>query len=423
MHYLFNTSMLVVALVASGSRIQGQGESKGLPIYGPSCGATLSATKTSMHGKHRFDLHVEGAYANAPLAFVFGVDETRSPLPLNPCTLLTTPIVHVPAFTNGDGRAHGSIVVPDLGTAAYCQALPINLFANEVSASNGVQLFGDEARVGPSACPPNKCTASEMIIGCDNRIRGPLTGTAASSPWNMVGSVIRNGGPSGTGTLISAKYVLTAAHVVYDNNGFKGGTIGFRLGLSGNGCTQRPFGTHYVKRVFVPRDYVHSASASNKALDYCILELANPILGGHVMQASYLSWATVQNMQTTAVGYPGDKPWGSCWYDRGYLADSQPWAWQNSGEKGLLRCSNDGVGGMSGGPLYVWHNGVRKLIGVFIGSPENECLNGHVWAARMTPNAITHINNAKFFPPNGNVIDFFWRWNSPPLQADVPGGC
>ena len=73
--------------------------------------------------------------------------------------------------------------------------------------------------------------------------------------------------------------------------------------------------------------------------------------------------------------------------------------------------------------MYVWYGGVRRLVGVFIGGSEAACESGKNWSARIMSSTILHIENAKKFPPNGNVIDFFWRWNTVPLQADVNYYC
>jgi V8-like Glu-specific endopeptidase len=264
-------------------------------------------------------------------------------------------------------------------------------------------------------CANNVCADKQMIICGDDRMQGPASQAENQYPWSAVARLsIGNGVCSGT--MITDRHVLTAAHCVKDSNGWKSGSYGVSVAQS-SAC-DRPYGVHYAKRAWVPKQYDPSSnSPESKSFDYAVLELAVPVTGVDTLEPRYYSHASLTNSQWSFnVGYPGTV---RAVYT---VAGFHPWeseAWLNGGESGILRTTNDVSGGQSGGPLFIWRNNRFRLVGVMVGSPEDECLEDKVWSSRMTPTAISRIDDVV----EGNfgaINDWYWRnlWGKY-LPADV----
>ncbi len=233
-------------------------------------------------------------------------------------------------------------MVEGIGSAAEC-ALPHD--ASSLPTAAEVE-YGQEAAQA----------LTETVQGVDDRKQ--ITKTSRV-PWRMISQLIMtfpNGTRArGTGWFISPGTVMTAGHCVFSQrNGGWATNVEVIPGMNGR---QRPFGNAQSSRLRSVKGWVNDRKATH---DYgAIILPKSQQLGSRTgwFGFSRMSDSALRNLLANNSGYPGDKSFGTQWYNAGRITQV---------DKRQLHYMLDTAGGQSGSPTWRYSSSTGKRLAIGI---------------------------------------------------------
>jgi V8-like Glu-specific endopeptidase len=204
---------------------------------------------------------------------------------------------------------------------------------------------------------------AEIVHGADDRVR---VGDTRPYPWRTICHLeitTKTGGKGTcTGAFIGPRVVLTAGHCLY-LHGYGGWAKSIKV-IPGRNASQQPYGSAVGTYYISTKGWVDKA---NSNYDYGVIVLpSNQKLGNTVgwMGLANLSFWSLLGLLVNSSGYPGDKPYGTQWWNANrILAVSSR----------RIYYQIDTYGGQSGSPVWRYKNGKRHIIAIHTtgGAPFN----------------------------------------------------
>jgi glutamyl endopeptidase len=225
----------------------------------------------------------------------------------------------------------------------------------------------------PRSCDLEYGDQPESVCGEDDRVH--MT-TVSRIPWRMICQLIvtRADGRKSrcTGWFISPRTVMTAGHCVYSHSGTGGWAQSIEV-IPGMNERLKPFSSATGTSFRSVKGWTGNRQPTH---DYgCIILSKSSPLGKKTGWFGFtkLSDSKLKNLLANNSGYPGDKPFGTQWFNAGRIGDVSSRRFEY-----ML----DSAGGQSGSPTWRFSNGKRHAIGI------------HAYGG--CPNKSTRINSPVF---------------------------
>jgi len=194
----------------------------------------------------------------------------------------------------------------------------------------------------------------ETVCGRDDRVR---ISPATRIPWRWICQLIitrADGGTSiCTGWFIGPRTVMTSGHCVYSHaSGGWARRIEIIPGMNGS---SRPFGSQVGRSFRSVRGWTVNR---DRNYDYGAIILPNNRLGSRVGWFGFetRSDSNLQNLLVNNSGYPGDKPFGTQWFNAGRITRVTA---------RMISYMIDTAGGQSGSPVWRYSPGRgRYAVGI-----------------------------------------------------------
>jgi glutamyl endopeptidase len=240
-------------------------------------------------------------------------------------SLATGPAAAAPAATP---QPAGLTMVNGAGKTVTLPAAAANALKS-AAGHTGNAGKTDAAKAKPGAGAPNS------VIGPDGRVQEYAP---ASFPWGAIAHLETNQGGC-TGFMLSRDVLVTAGHCVHWNGSWVT-SYTVTPGRTGN---SKPFGTCSggINDVWTTGNWINGYPSD---YDFGLVKLTCDV--GY--STGWFGWwyntgENLANQYFYVEGYPGDKPYGTMWWDGDYTYSqtaNKLWYWVDS------------AGGQSGSPVY-----------------------------------------------------------------------